>query len=120
MRKNNLVTLHRTYLCGVVSSVFVATLALLPISAFAQAPAQAPEAGRALAERWCASCHIIDRAPAAATASGLPSFPAIAAKATTTKQSLDLFLSSEHTRMPDFSLGRYERNALADYILSLR
>jgi mono/diheme cytochrome c family protein len=116
MRKNNLVTLHRAYSCGVASSVFVTTLALLPISAFAQGP----EVGRALAERWCASCHIIDRAPAAATASGLPSFPAIAAKATTTKQSLDLFLSSEHTRMPDFSLGRYERNALADYILSLR
>jgi mono/diheme cytochrome c family protein len=33
--------------------------------------------GRALAERWCAICHIIDRAPA--TANGLPSFPAIAA-----------------------------------------
>jgi mono/diheme cytochrome c family protein len=74
--------------------------------------------GRALAERWCASCHIIDRAPA--TANGLPSFPAIAAEAATTKQSLDQFLSSEHTRMPDFSLGRYERNALSDYILSLR
>jgi mono/diheme cytochrome c family protein len=26
--------------------------------------------GRALAERWCASCHIIDRAPATATANG--------------------------------------------------
>jgi hypothetical protein len=35
--------------------------------------------GRAFAERWCASCHIIDRAPATATANGLPSFPAIAA-----------------------------------------
>jgi hypothetical protein len=53
-------------------------------------------------------------------ANGLPSFPAIAAKAATTKQFLDQFLSSEHARMPDFSLGRYERNALSDYILSLR
>jgi hypothetical protein len=44
----------------------------------------------------------------------------ICPRAATTKQSLDQFLSSEHTRMPDFSLGRYERNALSDYILSLR
>jgi len=47
--------------------------------------------GRGLAERWCASCHIIDRTPAAATANGLPSFPAIAAKAATTKQSWTSF-----------------------------
>ena len=116
MRNNKPVTPHRVYSWAWASSVFVAALSLLPGSAFAQGP----ETGRALAERWCASCHIIDRAPATATANGLPSFPATAAKAATTKQSLDQFLSSEHTRMPDFSLGRYERNALSDYILSLR
>jgi mono/diheme cytochrome c family protein len=116
MRKNKPLSPHRVYSWAWASRLFVATLSLLPASAFAQGP----EVGRALAERWCASCHIIDRAPTTATANGLPSFPAIAAKATTTKQSLDQFLSSEHTRMPDFSLGRYERNALSDYILSLR
>ena len=116
MRNNKSVTPHTVYSWARASNVFVATLSLLSVSAFAQGP----EAGRVLAERWCASCHVIDRVPATATANGLPSFPAIAAKATTTKQSLDQFLSSEHTRMPDFSLGRYERNALSDYILSLR
>ena len=114
MRNNKPVTPHKVYSCALASSVFAA--ALFPVCAFAQGP----ETGCALAERWCASCHIIDRAPATTTANGLPSFPAIAAKAATTKQSLDQFLSSEHTRMPDFSLGRYERNALSEYFLSLR
>ena len=113
MRNTKSVTPHRAHSWAWASNVFMATLSLLSVSAFAQGP----EAGRALAERWCASCHVIDRAPTTATANGLPSFPAIAAKATTTKQSLDQFLSSEHTRMPDFC---YERNALSDYILSLR
>lgn len=116
MRNDKPVTPHRVHSWAWAPSVLMAAVFLLPGSAFAQGP----ETGRALAERWCASCHIIDRAPATATANGLPSFPAIAAKPSTTKQSLDQFLSSEHTRMPDFSLGRYERNALSDYILSLR
>jgi mono/diheme cytochrome c family protein len=116
MSNSKTATPHGSIRGAWATGVFVATLSLLPCSAFTQGP----EAGRILAERWCSSCHIIDRAPATATANGLPSFPAIAAKATTTKQSLDQFLSSEHTRMPDFSLGRYERNALSDYILSLR
>ena len=116
MHNNEPVTPHGACSRAWASTVLVAVLFQLPGSALAQGP----EVGRALAERWCSSCHIIDRAPATATANGLPSFPAIAARPTTTKQSLDQFLSSEHTRMPDFSLGRNERNALSDYILSLR
>lgn len=82
--------------------------------------AQGPEVGRPLAERWCMACHVIEREPRTATANGVPAFPAIAARQETTKESLDLFLSTAHTRMPDFSLSRYERNALISYILSFR
>ena len=84
------------------------------------AAAQSPEVGGTLAEHWCMACHVIERAPPTAAADGVPSFPAIAAKSSTTADSLDRFLSSAHTRMPDFSLSRYERNALVAYILSLR
>ena len=91
-------------------------LALLPIPA----AAQAPEGGGALAQRWCMACHVIEREPPSAAAIGIPSFPAIAAKPGTTAESLDAFLSSGHTRMPDFSLSRNERRALITYILSLR
>ena len=91
-------------------------LALLPLPA----AAQDPRVGGALAERWCMACHVIEREPRAAAANGIPSFPAIAAKPGTTAQSLDLFLLTAHTRMPDFSLSRNERSALIAYILSLR
>ena len=66
------------------------------------------------------ACHVIERDPPSAIANGVPSFPAIAAKSTTTAQSLDRYLSTGHTRMPDFSLCQDERNALIAYILSLR
>ncbi len=91
-------------------------LALLPLPA----TAQGPEEGGALAQRWCMACHVIEREPRTATADGVPSFPAIAARASTTAESLNGFLSTTHTRMPDFSLSRNERNALIAYILSLR
>jgi mono/diheme cytochrome c family protein len=91
-------------------------LALLPLPA----AAQAPEVGGALAERWCMGCHVVERVPPTADTGGVPSFPAIAAKPGTTAESLDRYLSAAHTHMPDFSLSRYERNALVTYILSLR
>ena len=91
-------------------------LALLPLPAAAQEPG----VGGALAVRWCMACHVIEREPPGAAANGVPSFSAIAAKSSTTADSLDQYLSTGHTRMPDFSLSRDERNALIAYILSLR
>jgi mono/diheme cytochrome c family protein len=98
----------------------VATLALLFALISYGAAAQGVTTGQALAERWCKSCHVIDRAAQWGAADGVPSFPAIASRPSTTPASLDRFLSSGHTRMPDFSLGHYERAALVEYILSLR
>ncbi|MDP3136163.1 MAG: c-type cytochrome [Burkholderiaceae bacterium] len=92
------------------------TLTLLAIPA----AAQDSQGGRVLAERWCMACHIVEREPRSTTVDGVPTFPAIAAKAGTTKASLDSYLSTGHTRMPDFQLSRSERNALVSYILSLR
>jgi mono/diheme cytochrome c family protein len=91
-------------------------LALLPLPAAAQGPG----VGGTLAEHWCMGCHVIEREPPSAVAGGAPSFTAIAAKPSTTVDSLARYLSSAHTNMPDFSLSRYERDALIAYILSLR
>ncbi len=91
-------------------------LVLLPLPAAAQAPSY----GAALAQRWCMACHIVEPAPKTASANGIPSFSAIAAKPTTNAEQLKAFLSTGHTRMPDFSLSNLERQALVDYILSLR
>lgn len=92
------------------------TLTLLSLPA----AAQDSRSGRVLAERWCMACHVVEREPRSATADGVPSFPAIAVKPGTTAASLDSYLSTGHTRMPDFQLSRGERNALTAYILSLR
>ncbi|MDP1644772.1 MAG: cytochrome c [Reyranella sp.] len=83
------------------------------------AAAQDPGVGGALAVRWCMACHVVEPNPPTATDSA-PSFPAIAARPSTTADSLDRYLSTGHTLMPDFSLGSQERNALITYILSLR
>jgi mono/diheme cytochrome c family protein len=84
------------------------------------ASAQGPGFGGELATRWCMGCHVIERQPRTATADGVPSFPAIAAKTDTTAASIGQYLSTAHTHMPDFSLSRSERDALVGYILSFR
>jgi cytochrome c len=102
-----------------VKQMRTATAMLLTLVAL-PAAAQSPGAGGALAERWCMGCHVIEREPSTAVAGGVPSFAAIAAKPSTTADSLGQYLSTAHTYMPDFSLSRSEKNALVAYILSLR
>jgi mono/diheme cytochrome c family protein len=99
-------------------------LALCALALFGAAPfpatGQGANFGGRLAERWCMGCHVVEREPRAATADGTPSFPAIAAKPDTTAISIERYLSTAHTHMPDFSLSRSERDALVNYILSFR
>jgi mono/diheme cytochrome c family protein len=83
------------------------------------AAAQDPGVGGKLAVRWCMACHVVEPNPPTATDSA-PSFAKIAAQPGTTADSLDRYLSTGHTLMPDFSLSSQERNALVAYILSLR
>ena len=78
------------------------------------------ERGRALAERWCGNCHVVDRTAVAGRADGLPTLPAIAAKREITAASLKGFLSAPHGLMPDLSLGARDQDDLIAYILSLR
>ena len=88
---------------------------LLPLPA----AAQDSSAGGKLAERWCMACHIVGPNQSTAT-DNAPSFRGIAVRPGTTAGSLDRYLSVGHTLMPDFLLNSQERNALVDYILSLR
>jgi mono/diheme cytochrome c family protein len=83
------------------------------------AAAQDPSAGRNLAARWCMACHVVEPSQSRAT-DNAPTFRAIPARPGTTAASLDRYLSTGHTLMPDFSLSSQERDALVAYILSLR
>ena len=65
------------------------------------------------------ACHVVEANQTKAT-DNAPSFRDIAARPGTTAESIDRYLSTGHTLMPDFSLATQERNALVAYILSLR
>jgi len=82
--------------------------------------AQSPERGAELAKRWCANCHVVERSPASAPANGLPTFVALANTPSQTADHLRAAMNPQHSRMPDFSLGKQQQDDLIAYILSLR
>lgn len=77
-------------------------------------------AGSHLAATWCSSCHIVGPSAQTGSATGVPTFAAIARMASTTPISLRAFLQTPHARMPDLHLSRDETDNLIAYIISLR
>ena len=75
--------------------------------------------GHRLAQAWCANCHTLDTSQQA-TATGAPSFSAIAANKAITPTALHVFLRTPHDRMPDLSLSNNEVDDLIAYILMSR
>jgi mono/diheme cytochrome c family protein len=78
-----------------------------------------PSSGRQIAQRWCASCHLVTPQQTSASAD-VPSFQSIAQREDLTESLLTAFLSSSHPRMPDMSLSRREISDLVAYVRSLR
>jgi mono/diheme cytochrome c family protein len=78
-----------------------------------------PDKGKALAIRWCSSCHVVehnqklatDQAPPFASLARLPGFDA---------NKLAFLLLKPHPNMPTLSLARTEIADIADYIASLK
>jgi len=104
------------------------TLALAPLLAAALLVGSAawaaddvgdPVAGRKVAQAWCSNCHVFPGSTHA-TATGAPSFSAIAANRTTTPLGLRAFLQTPHHRMPDLHLSNSEMDDLIAFILSTR
>ena len=98
-------------------------IALIVVAAACMAsPAlgQSTQRGAELAKRWCAGCHVVERTPAAASADGLPTFPALANVPGQTADRLRAAMNPQHSRMPDLALSKQQQDDLAAYILSLR
>ena len=75
--------------------------------------------GHDLAQRWCASCHLV--APDQKRASAdVPPFATIAQQPNFSAQSLAYFLLDPHPKMPEMALSRNAANDIAAYIASLR
>ena len=100
-----------------------ALVALSLVSPFlAAAPARAADAaaGQAIAQRWCASCHVVGTAPQSA-ASDAPTFAAIAARDGDVSGAWLAFrLLKPHPQMPQVSLTRTEAADLAAYFATLK
>ncbi len=100
-------------------SVMAATLAIMGLAVFPVSQAEADvEQGRIVAERWCASCHLVSPGQDMA-ADQATTFMQIAAREDLTAERLRTFLQAPHPPMPDLQLTRNEINALVSYIESL-
>jgi len=78
-----------------------------------------PEQGRQLAERWCASCHLVGPGQREASAD-VPTFAAIARRKDLPESLLAAFLTTPHPPMPNMALSRQEIADVLAYIRSLR
>lgn len=101
-----------------IARYLVALLLLLPLAGVAEA--QDALRGQALAERWCANCHVVSRTATTGRSDGLPTFPALAARKDMTAATLKGAMTAMHSRMPDFELGARDQEDLVAYIFTLR
>jgi mono/diheme cytochrome c family protein len=97
---------------------YCVTLALLVCTSGAAFAAN-PDKGLNLAQRWCATCHVVDSDQKQASAD-VPPFAAIARKLDFTPEKVAFFLLDPHPKMPNFPLSRDEAADIAAYIGSLR
>lgn len=97
--------------------------ALLSLTFFASLSGAALAAdaanGKRLAERWCASCHVIESGQSRGNTQA-PPFSEVAKKPGITAASIALFLMVPHPKMPDMNLSRYEAGDIAAYISTLK
>ncbi len=102
-------------------SLGICGLAMAGLMVASAASAQNPADGERIAKTWCAGCHRVDTdLPRVGATDAVPSFASVAAMSSTTETSLEVFLSTPHARMPDYSLTREEIRDVAVYILSLK
>ena len=76
--------------------------------------------GKAIAEKLCVGCHLIDKTSGGGTPADVPSFPSVANRSKQSVEALTNWLMAPHPPMPDAHLTRQEIRDLAGYIISLR
>ncbi len=103
-----------------IRPVLAAALLALPALAAPALALDDPAAGKAIAMRWCASCHLVEGGQATAPAAGVPSFAAIAAKPGQSAERIAGAIVAPHPPMPDLQLSRQQIADLAAYILSFK
>jgi mono/diheme cytochrome c family protein len=101
------------------ASALIALAAIVLAEGPTASAAEDPVAGKALAERWCASCHLV--APDQTTATtDAPPFAELAKRTPEEIEALATFLTAPHPPMPPVSLTRREIGDVIAYIASLK
>lgn len=95
-------------------ALIAATASALISPASAADAANAVNGGR-LAQRWCASCHVVASDQRRPTDEATP-FSSIARQGGFNEERLAFFLLDPHPKMPNMSLSRSEAADLAAYI----
>jgi mono/diheme cytochrome c family protein len=75
-----------------------------------------PERGETLAQKLCATCHIVSGAEKPTTVAGIPSLEAIAKTGTMTRERVKSVLIVPHAAMPDMQLTIKEIGDLTAYL----
>lgn len=110
----------RRWVWAFVTVVLASTGASLAQTADApQSPPNAPR-GKAIAERWCVSCHVIASDSDATVPAGVPTFRGIANRGGQTAANIRRILMKPHVPMPDMQLTRGEMDDLIAYMDTLR
>lgn len=78
-----------------------------------------PSIGKDIAERWCASCHLVESGQRNSTDLA-PPFTYLAKRPDFDQNKLAFLLLIPHPNMPKLSLNRAEISDLAEYIRSLK
>ena len=93
-------------------------LGFLALSLALGHPAKAADAdaGLALAQRWCASCHAVEPNPASAPVDGVPSFRSVARGATYERGWVAAWIAAPHPPMPNLNLSKSEIDDITAYL----
>jgi mono/diheme cytochrome c family protein len=99
----------------------VAGAIIVVLAAVASQGAQAADArnGEQIAQRWCATCHLVSNDQRQAS-TAVPTFPVIARIPNFTAAAITFFLLTPHPKMPDMALSRRDAEDIAAYIASLK
>jgi len=89
-----------------------AIAAVMPAVAVAADEGNAERGGN-LAERWCATCHVIDARGTGTAVDMAPPFPSMAGNST---ESLRGAITGPHVQMPQLDIGRRDIDDLIAYI----
>jgi mono/diheme cytochrome c family protein len=104
-----------------VPAVAALALAVFTLAAgHLRAQAGDPARGRALAEQWCARCHVVAPGQKSEDDVGIPSFMQIAAERRLDRRDLIALITIPHLRMPPPVLTETEAEHVVTYILWLR